>query len=259
MKRLARPLWTGVALAVLCSACVTTFPPYLPELRESSPTRKGVLHPVEKGQTLWRIARAYHVSVQLLAEVNDLSDPTKLEVGQALWIPGAETLLQIPAPPAEPIGHPRGRVTRAGMAATAGIEQPVPPPEEEPRVQTHHSRFIWPLRGPIASRFGVRNGNQHDGIDIDAPMGSPIVAADAGEVLYAGVQRGYGNLVLLRHSDNLITVYAHNDRNQVKAGDHVGKGQQIAVVGQTGRATGPHLHFEVREDRIPRNPLFFLP
>jgi murein DD-endopeptidase MepM/ murein hydrolase activator NlpD len=218
-----------------------------------------VLHPVEKGQTLWRIARAYHVSVQTIAEVNDLSDPTKLEVGQALWIPGAEALIKVPPVPERAEVQERPRIRHSTMVATRDDEPPPLPPEDEPKVQVHHSRFIWPLKGPIASRFGVRNGNQHDGIDIDAPQGTPIVAADGGEVLYAGVQRGYGNLILVRHSDNLITVYAHNDRNQVKVGDHVGKGQEIAVVGQTGRATGPHLHFEVREERIPRNPLFFLP
>jgi murein DD-endopeptidase MepM/ murein hydrolase activator NlpD len=259
MKRIAPPLRSAVLVAVLSGACATTFPPYLPELREPAPQHHGVLHPVEKGQTLWRIARAYHVSAQLLAEVNDLTDPTKLEVGQALWIPGAEALLKVPPAPEKPSGHGRGTTTHAGVASSEDEPPPPLPPDDEPRVQVHHSRFIWPLKGPIASRFGVRNGNQHDGIDIDAPQGAPIIAADAGEVLYAGVQRGYGNLILLRHSDNLITVYAHNDRNQVKAGDHVGKGQAIAVVGQTGRATGPHLHFEVREERIPRNPLFFLP
>jgi murein DD-endopeptidase MepM/ murein hydrolase activator NlpD len=78
-------------------------------------------------------------------------------------------------------------------------------------------------------------------------------------VLYVGSQKGYGNLILVRHSDNLITVYAHNDENKATVGAHVRQGEQIAVVGQTGNATGPHLHFEVRQDRIPRNPLFFLP
>jgi murein DD-endopeptidase MepM/ murein hydrolase activator NlpD len=280
-----------LACALQLVACATTHA-NIADYADGPLKRKGVLHPVEKGQTLYRIARTYNVPVQELAEVNDLSDPTKLAVGQALWIPGAEKVLAVsmnatPAPTkprakaravparqatssAPPASTPPATTTATAPPAPAKVAPaepesdpdppPPPPPEDEPKVQVAHSRFIWPVKGGVVgSRFGVRDGTQHDGIDIDAPKGTAIVAADAGEVLYVGNQKGYGNLVLVRHSDNLITVYAHNDANNVAAGDHVKQGQELAVVGQTGNATGPHCHFEVRQDRLPRNPLFFLP
>jgi len=265
---------SSVVLAAALTACATPHPTMLGELADGPLTRRGVLHPVQKGQTLWRIAHAYRVSVQEVAEVNDLTDPTRIQAGQALWIPGADHILDVPpagvAAPAPKVHHAEHTSTTAVKeGARENVKESVKPaareadppenPDEETPLEVRHSRFIWPVKGVIGSRFGVRDGTQHDGIDIDAPKGTPILAADAGDVLYAGEQRGYGNLVLVRHADNLITVYAHNDENRVKAGEHVRKGAVLAIVGQTGRATGPHLHFEVRQDRLPRNPLFFLP
>jgi murein DD-endopeptidase MepM/ murein hydrolase activator NlpD len=246
----------GVVLLACLAGCAAA--PPVPEYTDGPLTRHGVLHTVLPGQTIWRIARAYGVSAQELAEVNDLPDPGRLPVGQPLWIPGASKVMDVPTGGEEKSRSPTSGVKTTGSSGTASREA-APAPEAEGGIAVQHTRFIWPVHGVVGSRFGVRGGTQHDGIDIDAPRGTPIVAADAGEVLYVGVQRGYGNLVLLRHSDDLITVYAHNDANRVQAGDHVKKGEQIAVVGQTGNATGPHLHFEVRQDRIPRNPLFFLP
>jgi murein DD-endopeptidase MepM/ murein hydrolase activator NlpD len=95
-------------------------------------------------------------------------------------------------------------------------------------------------------------------VDIAAPEGTEVRAAEAGTVLHAGALRGYGNVVILDHGGGLRTVYAHNRENLVRAGARVGRGQTIARVGQTGRATGPHLHFEVREDEIPADPLRYL-
>lgn len=270
--------------AVLALAACQTVRPQIADYSDGPLSRKGVLHPVQKGQTLYRIARTYGVPLQELAEVNDLSDPTKIAVGQALWIPGADKVLAVGAPgstPAPPAPRPKAKPAPVRVAVTTPPAEksspppapppkqpavdpdpdppPPPPPEDEPKVEVAHSRFIWPVKGVVGSRFGVRDGTQHDGIDIDAPKGTVIVAADAGEVLYVGTQKGYGNLVLVRHADNLITVYAHNETNSVNAGDQVKRGQELGQVGQTGNATGPHCHFEVRQDRVPRNPLFFLP
>ncbi len=267
--------WVRVGAAVAglmlgLSGC-RTGPSVIPDdLAEGPNTQPGIQHTVAKGQTLWRIARTYGVSPQELAEINNLPDPTKLEVGQALWIPGAERVLEVPTPGTVTVATPKPAARKPPPAVehkTADVK-PVAAKEdapdaddadEQPKVEVKHSRFIWPVKGPVESPFGVRGSSQHDGIDIKAPPGSAIIAADAGEVIYSGVQRGYGNLVLLKHADGLITIYAHNTENEVKVGAHVGKGDRIASVGQTGRATNPHLHFEVRKDRIPRNPLFFLP
>jgi murein DD-endopeptidase MepM/ murein hydrolase activator NlpD len=105
----------------------------------------------------------------------------------------------------------------------------------------------------------MRNGVMHDGIDIDAPEGTPIRAADAGTVIFAGRQRGYGNLVILEHRDGYVTVYGHNERNLVRQGETVARGETIAQMGATGRASGPNLHFEVRYNNRPQNPISYLP
>jgi murein DD-endopeptidase MepM/ murein hydrolase activator NlpD len=117
----------------------------------------------------------------------------------------------------------------------------------------------WPVAGKITSKFGPRRGSFHDGLDISAPLGTPILAAASGEVIYSGALRGYGNLVILRHRGGYVTIYAHNQKNLVREGKAVRRGQVIARVGQTGRASGPHLHFEVRKDNLARNPLRYLP
>jgi murein DD-endopeptidase MepM/ murein hydrolase activator NlpD len=125
------------------------------------------------------------------------------------------------------------------------------------------AQFRWPLatvRIVVASPFGTRDGRPHEGIDLPAPVGTPVFAAADGHVVYAGNGvRGYGNMVVIRHAGDLLTVYAHNSQLLVGQGRPVRAGDRIALVGQSGRATGPHLHFEVRTGQIPRNPMSFLP
>jgi murein DD-endopeptidase MepM/ murein hydrolase activator NlpD len=111
----------------------------------------------------------------------------------------------------------------------------------------------------LYSRYGIRKGQRHDGIDIAAPEGTGIGAAASGTVVYAGEQSGYGSIVILRHEGGLLTLYAHASKLLVRHGDRVGAGQPIAKVGRSGRTSGPHLHFEVREGTRPRNPLSYLP
>src|SRR5262245_55960054 len=115
--------------------------------------------------------------------------------------------------------------------------------------------FRWPVNGPVSSRFGRRFGGWHSGVDIQAPQGQPIRAAAAGIVLFSGWQSSYGRVVEIAHAEGFITVYAHNLRNSVKAGDRVQPGTVIGAVGRTGRATGTHLHFEVRRQGRAQNPL----
>ena len=121
------------------------------------------------------------------------------------------------------------------------------------------SQMSWPVDGPVSSPFGKREGKMHDGIDLAVASDTPVRAACDGVVAYAGNGlRGYGNLVILKHADMLATVYAHNRELLVKEGQAVTRGQPIARSGQTGRASAPHLHFEVRKDSIARNPLGYL-
>jgi murein DD-endopeptidase MepM/ murein hydrolase activator NlpD len=115
------------------------------------------------------------------------------------------------------------------------------------------------VEGEVTSGFGPRRGSFHDGIDISAPHGVPVVAAAAGRVIFSDEIRGYGKLVIIQHREGYITIYAHNRVNLVKEGQTVRQGQAVAEVGQSGRASGPHLHFEIRKDNLARNPLRYLP
>jgi murein DD-endopeptidase MepM/ murein hydrolase activator NlpD len=194
-------------------------------------------------------------------ETNGLSDPRAVEVGAELFVPGATRAVEVPpAPGAEAVS-----AATPGPAAAAPAPGPSPSPSPSPAERaTPAARhpdapLAWPLQGVLYGRYGVRAGRRHDGIDIAAPEGTPVLAAAAGSVLYAGEQAGYGGLVILRHDGGLVTLYAHNSRLLVSEGDRVRRGQPIARVGETGRTSGPHLHFEVREGTRPRNPLLYLP
>lgn len=113
---------------------------------------------------------------------------------------------------------------------------------------------MWPASGTVTSEFGNRWGRLHAGIDIAAPTGTPIYAAQGGTVIFSGVQSGYGNVVVLSHGGGLTTLYAHQSRVAASNGQSVGQGDNIGYVGNTGRSTGPHLHFETRYGGSPRNP-----
>lgn len=218
---------------------------------------RGVFHRVRKGESLFWIARSYGVNFQDLAEINNIQKAeTTLTPGEKLYIPPRRVSRNKKLPFEEELAK---HVDRRSYARRGAFKKFKKSKEESPDVFTDHSRFAWPVEGAIISGFGIRRGRRHDGVDIKAPRGSPVVVADAGKVVYAGTMRGYGNLILVRHPNNFFTAYAHNQKNLVEKGAKVRRGQKIAVVGRTGRATGPHLHFEVREGDKARNPLFFLP
>lgn len=113
---------------------------------------------------------------------------------------------------------------------------------------------MWPASGTVTSEYGNRWGRLHAGIDIAAPTGTPIYAAQGGSVIFSGVQSGYGNVVIISHGGGLTTLYGHQSRVAVSNGQTVGRGDNIGFVGSTGRSTGPHLHFETRYGGSPRNP-----
>jgi murein DD-endopeptidase MepM/ murein hydrolase activator NlpD len=118
--------------------------------------------------------------------------------------------------------------------------------------------FIWPTSGTLTSGFGWRWGRMHEGIDIAAPTGTPIAAAASGTVIYAGWMGGYGNLVVIDHGNGLATAYGHQSSIAAGNGTYVSQGQTIGYVGSTGNSTGPHLHFEVRVNGSPVDPLGYL-
>lgn len=201
-------------------------------------SHRGVYHRVRPGETLYRIGKAYGVSANRLAQVNHLSDPSRIAVGQRLLIPHARRELPVDLiTPRSASARPRRDEASRGAVV-----------------------FAWPVEGgTVTSGFGQRGRGFHDGIDIAAAAGTPVHAAQDGEVVYSDVLRGYGNVIIVRHSQGFATVYAHNQRNQVHEGQRVRCGEIIGSVGDTGRTSGTNLHFEVRQDNVARDPLYFLP
>ena len=141
---------------------------------------------------------------------------------------------------------------RAHLRAIVKVLTAPPPPVTDPNT------FIWPAKAQIMSGFGPRGGRPHHGVDIDAPYGAPIVAAQTGTVTLAGWKNGYGQTVIIDHGDGLSTLYAHQSTILVRGGQQVAQGQQIGNVGSTGRVTAPHLHYEVHVNGVPRNPVPWL-
>ena len=205
--------------------------------------QRGVYHTVQKGQTLFYISRTYDIDVNRLKRINGIYNPLRLQVGTRLWIPEVRQVLEI---------HSKKRGAKRGK-----WKNKVKLNEDTKAVKGF---FIWPVQGQLTSKFGNRNGRHHDGIDIGARKGTPIVSAADGKVMFSGWgPTGYGLMVIIKHKNNLTTVYAHNSHNHVHKNQVVKQRQKIASVGSTGRSTGPHLHFEVRNNSHAYNPLQYLP
>ncbi len=119
--------------------------------------------------------------------------------------------------------------------------------------------FDWPIQGSVTSTFGPRWGRMHQGIDIGVETGTKVKASASGKVVFADDMGGYGKLVVVEHKEDYFTAYAHNSKIKVKEGNKVKKGSIIALSGNTGSSTGPHVHFEIRKGSLPQNPLPYLP
>lgn len=200
---------------------------------------------VQRGDTLWRLAQRFGTSTNALMKLNDIESPEYLLAGVNIVVPNTHRSRQ---------RHDNSPAIRSHTGTSNNTQKASSSPS-----YSSGARLQWPTKGPLTSRFGPRNGRQHEGIDIGAKQGAKIMAAADGEVIFSGKRGGYGNLVLVKHTDGLVTVYAHNERNLVYPGQWVRRGQLIARVGRTGRATDCHLHFEVRKGLQPVNPLLHLP
>jgi murein DD-endopeptidase MepM/ murein hydrolase activator NlpD len=226
-------VWRAVAVAALVfTGCATT--------------PAGPVHVVRPGENLYRLSIYYGVGVAEIERANEIRDATAIAVGERLVIPGA-----VKEPPPRALvaaanAAPARRTSRLNGSARARRETEL--------------AFSWPVAGQLSSTFGRRRSGRHDGIDIPAKSGTPVRAAEAGRVIHSGGGLGdYGQVVIVKHAGRYSTVYAHNRRNRVRKGEFVEKGQVIAEVGKTGNASGPHVHFEVRRDRQPQDPLLYLP
>ncbi|MGZ6163005.1 MAG: peptidoglycan DD-metalloendopeptidase family protein [Myxococcaceae bacterium] len=180
--------------------------------------------------------------------------------GSAAAAPGVSPPAEAPsaergAPAARRDPHGPGRIESSVLGAIPSSTQGSRPPAVGRRSS---AQLQWPLRGVLYARFGRKGKSPHDGIDLAAPAGTPVRTAGEGAVLFAGPQQGYGLLVIIEHPHGLVTVYAHNRDLRVKTGQTVRDAQVIATVGESGKTSGPHLHFEVRQDGAPVDPLEFL-
>ena len=231
----------------------------------------GVYHQVGEGQTLYRISRVYGVNEQYLARVNGISDPSRLQVGQKLFVPGAVQQRKVPS-------------TVYSISPTPAIRSPKPVPVHTPAkpspsktvaVAPNKSRshaaaalpksmpqtpskgqFIWPVKGRVVKNFG--GGNK--GLEIAVPRGSAVVSSGAGRVIYSGNGiRGYGNLIIVKHDNSYFSVYGFNDKNLVSVDSFVSKGDKIALSGVPPGGGEPRIHFEIRQGKEAVNPSLYLP
>lgn len=243
-------------------------------------------HTIASGESLYTIARRYDVSAADIIAANNISSPDRITVGQRLVIPGRPDLLaqrgqtqQVAAasgtqtlttPSGTPATQP-ATTSAPSTTATAPASQPQTPaatpsaqptqvaaapaqqPTASPTPSTTSDKFRWPISGRVITDFAASRGT---GINIEAPEGSSVRAAENGEVIYVGnAVEGYGNLVLIKHSNGYVSAYAHLNTIGVVKGDAVSRGDAIGTVGMTGSVSRPQLHFELRKGATPVDPM----
>jgi murein DD-endopeptidase MepM/ murein hydrolase activator NlpD len=211
------------------------------------PNQDGLIVKITKGQTIAGLAKKYDVSEKAIRMANHLEGNKNLVIGEEIFLPGASQSVSV----------------YRGSAGSGGVTRNAPQVANNAR-DAASKRFSWPVSGRISSPFGWRTHPIkkarifHTGLDIRAPRNTPIRAAQSGQVVFAGWMSGYGRSVIIRHDRVYTTLYAHAQTLKVKKGMYVKKGTVIAAVGSSGRATGPHVHFEVRRNGKPANPIRYL-
>jgi murein DD-endopeptidase MepM/ murein hydrolase activator NlpD len=204
----------------------------------------GVWHEVESGDSVSSLAKRYGASPTAVKELNDLPENGSLAGRYEIFIPKKG-------------GKPPG--TGAPPSQSNARRHAGSPAVEKSCGSNGHPCIDWPVSGPVISTYGPRSNGHHDGIDIAAKRGTPVKAVLDGTVLYRGSEiEGYGNMIIIRHKNDILTVYAHNDKNLVKEGNRVTRGQVVAQVGNSGNSKEFQLHFEVRVNEKPMNPLLYL-
>ena len=205
------------------------------------PNQDGIFVAVKSGQIVGGLAKQYGIFAEAIVSANKMAEGAALTQGNEIFLPGAKVRVS-----SESSGTKR---TVAG-----NVKEKV----------TAKRGFGWPVVGKISSSYGwrrdpVRGGKDfHTGLDIRAPKGRPIVAAAAGRVVHSGWMGGYGRTIVISHPGGATTLYGHASKLLVGVGANVKRGQRIALVGSTGRSTGNHLHFEIRQRGTPMNPLKFI-
>ncbi len=251
----------------------------------------GLWHPVRRGETLIAICRAYDKSIDEIQQVNNITDPSSIMIGQRIWIPGAFEVQDVEIPKVTIIAEapvienkPEPRVeekivpppTPTPKAEKKDDKKPTPTPQEFPRKVEEYGpiRFQWPIKDNfrVLREFSTKIRNFNSGIDLGAEIGTPVYAAADGEVQLVGgvtdeLGSGYGNHIIIYHgeqdNEGIRTIYAYNSENLVTQNQKVKRGEMIARVGDTGQPAvlkeGGVLHFEVRRGGMALNPMEILP
>ena len=202
-------------------------------------------HKVIKGETLYSISRYYETTVFTLAKYNNIKNVNNIKVGKELIIPKKR----------EKIKKNKKKKWDSNFK-TKQIDKN----KNETIRDTQSSKFIWPVKGKLLSKYGKsKEGFYNDGINIDSKKGTKVISSKAGKVIYCGNEiPGYGNLILIKHSKNWITAYAHLNEVFTEKGKKVIRGETIGSVGNTGNVRSPQLHFEIRKGKESVNPLKLL-
>ncbi|TGV75948.1 M23 family metallopeptidase, partial [Mesorhizobium sp. M00.F.Ca.ET.149.01.1.1] len=240
-----------------------------PQVAEAKPAGAGGTYTVQQGDSLSSIARKTGVSVVALKQANGMQAGV-LKIGQTLKVPAGGTVQAAAAKPAaaKPAVDPVTTATTPPAAKTTETLASYTPPKKDAKViqqaeddgaeapdATGIGKMRWPVRGRVISGFG----SGKDGVDIAVPEGTPIKAAENGVVIYAGDGlKEFGNTVLVRHENGLVTVYGHASSIEVQRGQKVKRGQEIALSGMSGTTDSPKLHFEVRKNSAPVDPAGYL-
>jgi murein DD-endopeptidase MepM/ murein hydrolase activator NlpD len=245
-------------------------PPYTLRVGQTLSVPRLPEYVVRRGDTIYEISRCVGVDMTVLSRTNGLVPPYIISPGQRLAVPPASSKPECPdqanmvaaASPTEPAAA--GTVQQAAAAPTTlPAASPTPPsmsgpvPQPPPRSS---QQFLWPVDGKVVSTYGPKaDARRNNGINIAAKAGTPVHAAENGVVVYAGNElRGYGNLLLVRHADGWTSAYAHNGKLLVGRGTVVERGQQIALVGQSGSVSSPQAHFELRRGANAVDPVKYM-
>ena len=257
MLRDRKTLFTFLLILLFITACATT------------PRTGGVYHSVKKGETLWRIARAYNCDPDEIARANNLSD-TAIGAGSTLFIPNAAQPISITldtpetqdtATATKEVPHtvreetlgPTGAAKPSVSTVISEKNAPASPQE------SYRPRFIWPVEGTVSSKFGTYKGMRHNGIKIDGVEGASVLAAAGGTVTYSAPMKYFGETIIIKHNDTYSTVYSQLKERMASAGTTVKKGEQIGTLGKEEKTDKSYLNFEIRRQNRAKDPLLYLP
>ncbi|MFW6381966.1 MAG: peptidoglycan DD-metalloendopeptidase family protein [Bacillota bacterium] len=227
-------------------------------------------HVVSPGESLWTIASKHNIDIDTLIGANDINDMNQIMPGDELTIlpvkgimyrigPGdsLQNLISKYSLDKDRVMQANNLVDSDNLSTGENIILPGAKPKFGYQDRLNQM-FIRPVVGRISSPFGPRWGSHHDGIDYAVPIGTPVKAAGGGRIVYVGWSSGYGKTVIIEHQQGMRTLYAHLNSFNVRNGQRVNRGQAVAGSGNTGRSTGPHVHFEVRVNGRPVNPSGYL-